>query len=219
MKPFDAVIFDCDGVLVDSEPITNRLIRDDLATRGLDLELSQIHSLFVGGTIAGVKAQATEMGAVMPDTWVEDTYDAMYRALAAEVTLIAGVIAVLDALDEAGIPYAVGSNGPHAKMAVTLERTGLSARFEGRIISREDVAHPKPAPDVYLKAAEILGADPARCAVIEDSATGLRAGQAAGMRCFGFAAHSDPAKLAPHAAAVFEDMVQLPGLLGLGENA
>ena len=215
MQRFECVIFDCDGVLVDSEPITNRLIRDSLAAHGLDLTLDQIMTLFVGGTMQGVMEKAIGMGAALPDTWLDDIYAAMFAGLAKEVEAVPGVTAVLDGLEAAGIPFAVGSNGPHAKMAVTLERTGLAQRFAGRIVSREDVAQPKPAPDVYLRAAEICGADPARCAVIEDSATGLRAGQAAGMTCFGFARDSDREKLAQFASAVFEDMAELPRLLGL----
>ena len=219
MQRFECVIFDCDGVLVDSEPITNALLRDNLAGFGLDLPLEEVMALFIGGTMQGVRDKAVTMGAALPETWVDDFYAAMFKALADGVEVIPGVPALLDALDAAGVGYAVGSNGPHAKMEITLARTGLAARLAGRVVSREDVARPKPAPDVYLHAAALCGADPARCVVIEDSVTGLRAGQAAGMRCLGFAGAGGADALAPHAAAVFGDMVELPGLLGLGTGA
>ncbi|MEL7117642.1 MAG: HAD family phosphatase, partial [Pseudomonadota bacterium] len=112
----ELVIFDCDGVLVDSEPITNQMLQEDLAGRGLDLTLQEILHMFVGGTIAGVAKTAREMGAEMPDTWVPEFYERMYRRLAEGTPLINGVEALMDRLDAAGIPYAVGSNGSERKM-------------------------------------------------------------------------------------------------------
>jgi len=196
--PPDMVIFDCDGVLVDSEGITNRVIQSNFAKHGLSLELDEIMRLFVGGTMQGVMDLAREMGAALPDDWLDIIYPEMYEALGREVEAIPGAMAVLDALDAAGIPYAVGSNGPHAKMDVTLKRTGLDARLSGRTYSRQDVKNPKPAPDVYLMAANIAGIDPSRCVVVEDSASGAKAGGAAGMF-----------------TSLFSDMSELPKLLGL----
>lgn len=213
--PPDLVIFDCDGVLVDSEPLTNGLIRDNLAQYGLDLPMPQIMDLFVGGTIAGAKQRACELGATLPDDWVEEIYEQMFEVLGEKVELIPGITDVLDALDKAGIIYAVGSNGPHRKMEVTLNRTMLMPRLMGRIVSREDVPRPKPAPDVYLKAAEITGIAPARAVVVEDSASGAKAGQAAGMVVFGFAAETPVDRLNPHCDAIFDKMTDLPALLGL----
>lgn len=213
--PPDLVIFDCDGVLVDSEKLTNHVIRDSLARYGLDLPLDRIMTLFVGGTMMGVRDQARAMGAALPDDWLAEIYAEMYAVLAERVEPVPGAIAVLDALDAAGIPYAVGSNGPHAKMAVTLKRTGLAARLQGRVVSREDVKAPKPAPDVYLKAAADAGVKPDRCVVVEDSASGAKAGQAAGMFVLGFAAETPAEKLRPHSNIVFSDMSELPRLLGI----
>lgn len=214
--PPDFVIFDCDGVLVDSEGITNLVIQDNLAKYGLDVAVDDIIRLFVGGTMAGVMSQARSMGATLPDDWLDEIYPEMIERLGREVTLVPGAVDVLDALDVAGIGYAVGSNGPHRKMDVTLARTGLASRLKGRVYSREDVPNPKPAPDVYLKAASEAGFAPSRCVVIEDSPSGAKAGKAAGMVTFGFAAETDPARLHPICDAVFEDMAQLPLLLGLG---
>ena len=215
MSDFDMVIFDCDGVLVDSEPITNRLLRDDMAAHGIDLPLEEIMRLFVGGTMQGVFETAREMGAELPQTWVADFYQRMFDALAAQVGPIPGASDVLDRLDAAGILYAVGSNGPHKKMQITLAKCGMAERLLGRIYSREDVPNPKPAPDVYLKAAADAGIAPARCAVIEDSASGARAGKAAGMTVFGFAAETPRERLEPICDRVFDDMADLPGLLAL----
>jgi HAD superfamily hydrolase (TIGR01509 family) len=213
--PPDFVIFDCDGVVVDSETVTNRILRDDLATRGLELSLERIVDLFVGGTIAGVCDTARKMGADMPEDWVDYIYPEMFKALAEEVTAVPGIETVLDALDRAGIGYAIGSNGPHAKMDVTLTRTGLAPRFKGRIYSREDVANPKPAPDVYLKAAADAGVDPSRCVVVEDSPSGARAGKAAGMHVMGYVATHPEEKIAPHCDATFHDMKDFAALLAV----
>ena len=209
------VIFDCDGVVVDSEPLTLQLIRDDLAARGLPLDLIKTTDLFMGSTIAGAGAQAREMGADIPEDWVDLIYDKVFAALARKVESIPGIGAVLDRLDRQGIAYAIGSNGPHRKMEITLARCGLAARFAGRTYSREDVAAPKPAPDVYLLAASQAGVAPQDCVVIEDSATGAQAAVAAGMAVFGFARETPRAKFEGLTELLFDDMAQLPALLGL----
>lgn len=211
----DMVIFDCDGVIVDSERMTNQVIRDDLATRGLDMSVEDLMDRFVGGTMRRVARQAAEMGAEIGPTWVEDIYEKMYARLGEAVELVPGIVGVLDALDAAGVPYAVGSNGRIKKMEITLGRTGLLKRFEGRLLSGQDFPAPKPAPDVYLGAMALVGADPAKCAVIEDSATGAIAGKASGAKVFGFHAETAPEKLRPHADVLFDDMANLPGLLGI----
>jgi HAD superfamily hydrolase (TIGR01509 family) len=192
-----------------------QLIRDDLAARGLPLDLTKTTDLFMGSTIAGAGAQAREMGADIPEDWVDLIYDKVFAALARKVESIPGIGAVLDRLDRQGIAYAIGSNGPHRKMEITLARCGLAARFVGRIYSREDVAAPKPAPDVYLLAASQAGVAPKDCVVIEDSATGAQAAVAAGMAVIGFARETPPAKFAGLTELVFDDMAQLPALLGL----
>ena len=211
----EMVVFDCDGVIVDSERLTCEVIRDDLARHGLDLTVDDVMDRFVGGTMKDVLAKSRAAGAQLPDDWVEAIYLKMYARLAEAVELIPGIVEVLDALDAAGVPYAVGSNGRIAKMEVTLGRTGLLDRFEGRLLSGQDFAAPKPAPDVYLGAMALVDADPSRCAVIEDSATGARAGRASGAKVFGFHAETPREKLAPHVDVLFDNMQDLPGLLGL----
>lgn len=209
------VLFDCDGVLVDSEVLTQAVLSQDLARYGLNIPPNEVGRLFMGGTMAGVMQSARQMGAALPPDWLHYIYKTLYAELAANCEIVSGVAVLLDQLDAAGIGYATCSNGPLAKMDVTLGRCGLRERFEGRIFSAHDCAAAKPAPDVYLKAAAAAGVDARDCAVIEDSATGAQAGKAAGMRCFGYCAETDVEKLRPHCVGLFDEMAQLPRLLGL----
>lgn len=210
-----AILFDCDGVVVDSEPMTDALLHRDLIDAGLTLSLDDIHTLFIGGTLRSVPQAVRELGGWLPDDWLDGFNTRLYAQLAAEVLPIPGIVDVLDRLDDAGIPYAMGSNGPVKKMKVTLGATGLWDRFAPHIYSGYDCPAPKPAPDVYLKAAEMLGISPEACVVIEDSPSGAKAGVAAGMRCFGFASVTPAERLAPICDQVFDSMDALPALLGL----
>jgi len=211
-----AVIFDCDGVLVDSEPAAFDLLAEDLAAHGLVLPRAEMERIFIGGTIAGVHVKARSLGATLTDGWVADFYERLYARLARGTPLVPGVLHLLDALDAAGIPYAVGSNGSDRKMQVTLgQHPGLLDRFGDRLFSGQTLGAPKPAPDLYLHAARALGQPPAACAVIEDSPTGARAAAAAGIPCFGFAPHGGGAALAAEGAILFRSMADLPRLLGL----
>jgi HAD superfamily hydrolase (TIGR01509 family) len=214
----DAVLFDCDGVVVDSEGPTFALFLQDLARHGLPLTLQQFEADFLGGTVELVASRARAAGARLPEGWVVDFYGRMYAMLAAGVPLVEGVTAVLDRLDQAGIPCAMGSNGSLEKMEITLGQHGIKRRFRA-ILSGQGMGAPKPAPDVYLAAARACGARPEACVVIEDSATGAQAGLAAGMRVLGFAAHGvetvTARKLTGLGVPLFQRMAELPGLLGL----
>ncbi len=213
----EAVIFDCDGVVVDSEGMAFDLLAEQLALYGHPMTHNQMRDLFLGGTMHSFWASARGLGVALPDDWVEAQYARMFARLSKGTPLIPGILAVLDALDRAGIPYAMGSNGPPQKMTITLgQHPGLTERFQGRIYSAQTLGAPKPAPDVYLHAARVLGVAPADCAVVEDSVSGLKAGIAAGMRCYGFAPDNDGARLRAAGATVFHRMADLPGLLGLG---
>lgn len=210
-----AVIFDCDGVLVDSEPLTFALLAENLQSHGLSLGLPQMEHHFLGGTIKGIHTKARAMGADLPETWAEDFYDILYAKLAENTPLIPGVLAVLDRLDAAEIPYAVGSNGSARKMQITLgQHQGLIDRFQGRLFSGQALNMLKPAPDLYLHAARALNTPPDTCVVIEDSPTGATAAQAAGIPCHGYAPNGNAA-LQATGATLFHDMADLPGLLGL----
>lgn len=213
-----AVLFDCDGVIVDSEGATLDLLIQDLARHGLPLTRHQLESDFIGGTIETVAGRAIAAGARLPDGWVADFYARMYAMLARGTPLIPGLEKVLDRLDGAGIPYAVGSNGPAEKMQISLGPHGLIPRFRA-VLSAQTLGRPKPAPDVYLLAAQACGAAPGDCVVIEDSPTGAMAAQAAGIPCLGFAAHgpdTPPARgLAALGVPLFFRMADLPRLLDL----
>jgi HAD superfamily hydrolase (TIGR01509 family) len=211
-----AVIFDCDGVVMDSEGMAFDLLAEQLAQYGHPMSHTQMREMFLGGTMRGFWTVARATGVALPDDWVEAQYARMFARLAEGTPLVPGILTVLDALDAAGIPYAMGSNGPLRKMEITMgQHPGLRERFGGHIYSAQTLNAPKPAPDVYLHAAAALGVAPAGCVVIEDSVSGAQAAVAAGMRCYGFAAEDDGAALAAAGALVFHAMADLPGLLGL----
>lgn len=213
-----AVLFDCDGVIVDSEGPTFDLLVANLARHGLPLTRSQLETDYMGGTLETVATRATAAGARLPAAWVADTYAEMYAMLAAGTPLVPGILAVLDALDAAGIPCAVASNGTPEKMAITLGQHGLIPRFRATL-SGQALGKPKPAPDLYLAAAAACAADPARCVVIEDSATGAQAALNAGIPCLGFAPHGPDTPAARALAALglplLPAMADLPARLSL----
>ena len=211
-----AVIFDCDGVVMDSEPISFALLSEQMALHGKPMSHAEMRALFLGGTMRSFWHGARALGAMLPDDWVEAHYQRMFARLALGTPLVDGIEAVLDALDAAGLPCAIGSNGPLHKMGIMFaQHPGLWDRFGGRVFSAQTLGAPKPAPDVYLHAARAMAVAPQDCVVIEDSLSGLRAAKAAGMRCFGFAAEDDGAALAAEGATVFHHMADLPGLLGI----
>lgn len=222
------VIFDCDGVLVDTEPVTLRVMRDWLADCGLDLPLELVIDQCKGVYITKMQAWAEERLGKPIENFIDGYRSRMFEAFAAGIPEIPGATEALDALDAAGIASCVGSNGPHSKMGSSLKSSGLLSRFggvdgpegvdtkPGRIYSADDVGRPKPEPDLFLHAAEQMGFEPASCLVVEDSPSGIVAAQAAGMACV---AHVD---LTPRGEleasgpdAVIEHMAELAPLLGL----
>ena len=214
--PPDLVIFDCDGVLVDSELVSAELLQDDLAGRGLHMSRDDILREFIGGTMQCVGERAAGMGADIPEGWVERIYERMYARLALGAPKIDGVESVLDRLDAAGVPYVVGSNGSLRKMEITLgQHPELQARFEGRIYSAHVHGVAKPDPGLFLIAAGEMGVDPERCAVVDDSPAGCEAARRAGMACFGYAERDDGARLIAEGAKAFHSMEELPELLGV----
>ncbi|WP_434289486.1 HAD family hydrolase [Celeribacter sp. SCSIO 80788] len=211
-----AVIFDCDGVIVDSEPPLLDFLQQEFAGFGLNVSLHDLETQYVGGTMARVGERARAAGADLPENWVEDVYPRVFDMLRAGVPLIPGIEAAFDALDAAGIPYAVGSNGPMEKMDVTLgAHPDVFARLKGRIHSAHTHGTAKPEPGLFLIAAEQLGVVPEDCVVIDDSPSGCIAARRAGMRCFGFDRHGDGARLIAEGAEHLSDMSDLPARLGL----
>jgi len=209
---FDLVIFDCDGVLVDSEFITNRVFAVMLNEMGLAVSLHDMFETFVGKSMPQCLVIIENMlGHPVPVQFIDDYHLRTMAALERELTAVPGIEAVLDGLD---LPYCVASSGTHEKMQITLGTTGLLSRFRGRIFSVTEVERPKPFPDVFLLAAARMGASPSACAVIEDTTTGVTAGVAAGMIVYGYSAVT-PARRLHDAGAhrTFSRMDELPGLL------
>jgi HAD superfamily hydrolase (TIGR01509 family) len=209
---YGLVIFDCDGVLVDSELITNRIFAQMLGEIGLRMTLDEVLERFVGHSMPQCwEIIAGMLGHPLPQRFIDDYGVRTAHALRTELQIVPGVEGVINSL---AVPYCVASSGTHEKMHITLGATGLLPRFSGRIFSVTDVARSKPFPDVYLHAAARMGYTPAACAVIEDTPTGVRAGVAAGMTVFGYCAVTPESKLsAAGAHRTFTHMNELPALL------
>lgn len=210
---FDLVIFDCDGVLIDSEPIANRVFAERLRTVGFAITPEEVMRTFVGRSRDTCIEMAGEMrGAALPPGFAEAWDCALQEALVREVKAVAGIPELLRTLT---LPFCVASNGEPGHMRIGLTAAGLMPFVEGRLFSAAEVASPKPAPDVYLHAARSMDAAPARCAVVEDTTTGVKAGVAAGMTVFGYAGspQTDAGALRANGAVVFTAMGRLAALL------
>jgi HAD superfamily hydrolase (TIGR01509 family) len=219
--PLDLVIFDCDGVLVDSEPIVNRIESEFFAALGFVLEPQAMRRRFQGLTTGQVAREVeAETGRAIP---AEELYAwgmATALGLVEELRPVPGVDDVVAQLIESGTPVCVASQSPLPRVLLSLRVTGLAARFGEHVFTASMVARPKPAPDLFLHAAHAMGAEPARCAVIEDSPSGVRAACAAGMAVFGYAAEGGAGSdaLADAGARVFTAMTELPALLAVGKR-
>jgi HAD superfamily hydrolase (TIGR01509 family) len=212
VEALELVIFDCDGVLIDSERISVRIDVQVLTDLGWPLSEAEVIERFVGRPEAYMVEQIElALGRRLPADW-DEPFSRLYRdAFAAELAPVDGVVDALEAID---VPTCVASSSSHDRLRYTLGLTGLLERFDGRIFSADDVINGKPAPDLFLHAAATLSADAARCAVIEDSRYGVEAARAAGMRAFGYAGGLTPAdRLAGPATVVFHDMAELPALV------
>lgn len=217
---FDAVLFDCDGVLVDSEPITNGVLRDMLEESGWTLTSAECMRLFVGKAVSDEKAMIeARTGKPLTADWMSRFRERRNQGIVERVQPIAGAVAAVGGIHAGyGGRIACASGADRFKVELQMGQCGLMPYFEGRIFSGHEMPRSKPFPDVYLAAAAALGADPGRCAVVEDTVTGVTAGVAAGATVFGYspaeAGHDAPAALrAAGAAAIFTDMADLPALL------
>jgi HAD superfamily hydrolase (TIGR01509 family) len=210
MSRFDLVIFDCDGVLIDSERLLVRVEVGILASLGWPLTETEIVDRFVGQSSSYMhKEIERHLGRTID--WEAEFETRYEEAYFAELVPVDGIANTLDAI-ECG--KCVASNGSHDSMRLTLGLTGLLDRFPGRIFSANDVAFAKPAPDLFLHAARMMGVHPQRCAVVEDSVAGVTAGVAAEMTVFGFSGSVTSAELLTSAGAfAFAKMSKLPELL------
>lgn len=211
----ELVIFDCDGVLVDSERLAVRLESAALALLGWPLTETEVAERFLGRSDTYMTAQIeAQIGGPIPPDWQRDLDAAYATAFAEELTAVDGVTEALDALATLRLATCVASSGTHEKMRRTLGKTDLRRYFEGRIYSATEVAHGKPAPDLFLYAAAQMNVEPQRCVVVEDSQFGVQAARASGMRSLGFAGGVTPAEwLAGPDTTVFTDMRKLPALI------
>lgn len=210
MGRFDLVIFDCDGVLVDSERLAVRTEAEILRGLGWPLTEPEIVERFVGRSAAYMHEEVERHLGRRVD-WDQEFEVRYHEVFRRELTPVPGVV---DALDRIDVATCVASSGSHERMRFTLGLVGLFDRFAGRIFSVDDVDQGKPAPDIFLHAAAQMGVTPDRCAVVEDSVSGVTVGLAAGMAAFAFAGGVTAAtELALGSAVVFEEMLDLAGLL------
>ncbi len=212
---FDAVLFDCDGVLVDSEPITNGVLREMLNEAGWALDQAECERIFIGKAVRDERARIeAETGRPLTEDWMRAFYERRNQRLQAELQVIAGALEAVAWLHErVDGRIACASGADKAKVVMQLQQVGMAPYFGERIFSGHDLPRSKPAPDVYLAAAAHLGVDPRRCLVIEDTGTGAQAGLAAGATVWGYCPHGDGrafARMPVH--RVFHHMGELPVL-------
>ncbi|RLL68298.1 HAD family hydrolase [Streptomyces sp. Z26] len=232
---YDLVIFDNDGVLVDSEPIANRILSAYLSELGHPTTYEEALHDYMGGSVQRVHDLVFERsGQRLPDGFDETLHQRTFETFRRELQPVNGVSEVLEKLAADAVPRCVASSGTHERIRVSLHKAALYAHFgEERIFSSQDVPRGKPAPDLFLHAAEVMGVRPERCAVVEDSPLGVRAALTAGMDVYGYTAMTPTAKLhaardqavaevrettgqerpAPRSLVLFDDMRDLPALL------
>lgn len=211
------VIFDCDGVLVDSEPIAARLTAEAVSELGWQMSPELAKTEFLGDTFTNIIRRVEQkIGRQVPADWPARSQANLFAALGRELTPVRGVRSAIDALLDAGATLAVASQGSHDKMRLTLGVTGLLPFFTDRIFSASQVSRPKPAPDLFLLAAETLGFSPQESVVVEDSTRGVKAALAAGMRILGYTASVGRDAIAAAGAEPVDDLALVPGLLGCG---
>ena len=218
---FDAVLFDCDGVLVDSEPITNGVLREMLEEAGWSLTPAECMRLFIGKAVKDERALIeARTGKPLTEAWLAEFRERRNVRLEREVRAVEGAVDAVQRIHAAfDGRIACASGADRFKVELQLQRCGLAPLFTGRVFSGHELPRSKPAPDVYLAAAAALGVDPRRCAVVEDTVPGTTAGVAAGATVFGYsppeAGHDAPAALlAAGVERIFTHLRDLPELLG-----
>jgi HAD superfamily hydrolase (TIGR01509 family) len=216
--PLRLVIFDCDGVLIDSEALCDRVVSRDLHAAGWPLSPEDCHRLFLGLTFPDIqRAAEAHLGRSLGPNWVSGVIQRVTKVMAEEVEPVAGAREALEATGAMGVPFRVASNSSRGEMAAKFNRTGLIDLVKGRLHSAYDLISSgkrgKPAPDLFLEAATVEGVSPAACLVVEDSLAGVRGAVAAGMPCLGFSPNGDGASLRAAGALPFTSMFALPDLI------
>jgi HAD superfamily hydrolase (TIGR01509 family) len=211
------VIFDCDGVLVDSEQLSNRVLARMLSEEGLQLSTAQSRARYQGRLLADIVADAeAQLGRRLPDGFAADYERLRDEAFRAGLRAVPGARQAVETVRDAGVAVCVASQGRLAKSELTLALTGLRELFgERAVFSAEMVARGKPHPDLFLHAAATMGAEPGRCAVVEDTPSGILAARAAAMRAIGLSADSDENALREAGAEIVHSMSEVPVRVGL----
>jgi HAD superfamily hydrolase (TIGR01509 family) len=217
MRDLQLVIFDCDGVLVDSEVISNDVLATALSAEGLSTTLAEARRDYQGLLLSEVVALAeAKLGHPLPADWLANYERDRTDAFRRDLRPVPGAADVVRHIVGAGIAVCVASQGKLEKTRSSLELTGLHELFsEGTLFSAHDVPRGKPHPDLFLHAAATMGAEPSGCVVVEDTASGVKAAVSAGMRVLGHVADSDEAALRQAGAEPMPSLDQLPRLLGL----
>ena len=214
--PLHLVIFDCDGVLVDSEPVTNRVVAAELTRLGWPMNAAGCQVRFLGMNLSAmVPLIEAKLGRPLPARWPHDLEERLVTVLGEDVELMPGAEAALAETTRLGLPWRIASNSSHAELRAKFGRNGLGDLVAGRLHSHHDVRLGKPAPDLFLAAAAAEGVAREHCVVIEDSLPGVRAAMAAEMTCLGFCPDDDGARLMAAGAAPFHSLHDLPLLLRL----
>ena len=213
----ELVIFDCDGVLVDTEPVSNRVMAEMIREAGVAMSVEEVTEAFAGMRLDDIALGVEErLGKSLPEGWVIAFEERRANEFRKGVEAIPGVADALTVIDAAGIQTCVASQASLQKMKLTLGLSGLIEHFkESSLFSSRMVERGKPYPDLFLLAARSMGFQPARCVVVEDGALGVCAGRRAGMNVLGYAADGKGERLARKGATTFESMARLPALLGL----
>lgn len=213
-RPWDLVIFDCDGVLIDSEPVHDRIFAEVASALGLTLSPREVAQRFRGLSMSASAAIIEQLlGRALPIDFPQEIERRAASVYRSELRPVPGIF---EALEQILLPSCVASSGRMERVESCLRLVGLFERFRGRIFSGQKVERGKPFPDLFLHAAATLGVAPERCVIVEDSVFGVQAGVAAGMKVFGYAADINPTLLAEHGAHPFSDMRDLPALVHLG---
>lgn len=213
----ELVIFDCDGVLVDSEVISNEVLARALSSEGLSMTLQQTRRDFQGLLLADIAARAeAKLGRKLPDDWLERYERDRDEAFRRELRPVSGAAEAVRRISAAGVAICVGSQAKLKKIRLSLGLTGLRDLFDAdALFSSYSVPRGKPHPDVFLHAAAAMNAEPSRSVVVEDSVSGVTAAVSAGMRVFGYVADSDEQALRAAGAETLHSLEELPSLLGV----
>jgi beta-phosphoglucomutase-like phosphatase (HAD superfamily) len=217
--PLRMVIYDCDGVLIDSEPVANRVCAEEISALGWPMTTAECHARFLGMSLSDMRPVIeTALGRVLPAEWVGTLASRLVSVLAREAVTVDGAEATLRATTGLGLDWRIASNSGPAELTAKFARVGLSELVSGRVHSANEVisrgGRGKPAPDLFLAAAAASRVSPMECVVVEDSITGIRAALAAGMTCLAFTPQGDTAGLAALGAGPVRSLHDLPALFG-----